>query len=135
MNEELKAVTEVAKTAGKAIDAAREIGPFIAKLIKGPLEQGIGIFEDKLKYMRWKSQVAIMDKVNQKMTERGLEYPSQAVPLKIAIPLLQATSMEEDNNLQDLWANLLVNAADKDSGVEVRRNYITILQDLTFFDA
>jgi hypothetical protein len=135
MTEEAKAVKEVAKTAGKAIDASREVGGFISKFIAGPLEQGLGIFEDKLKYMRWELQVAFMDKVNKKMAELGLKGPTQPVPMKITIPLLQAASMEDDDNLQELWANLLVNAADKDSGVEVHRNHITILQDLTSFDA
>jgi hypothetical protein len=135
MTEELKAVTEVAKTTGKAIDASREVGGFISRLLSGPLEQGVGIFEDKLWYMRLERQIAIMDKFNKKMTERGLESPTQAIPMKIAIPLLQAASMEDDDNLQELWANLLVNAADKDSGVEVRHSYITILKDLTPFDA
>lgn len=133
--EETKAVIEVAITSGKAIDASREVGGFISKFIAGPLEQGMGIFEDKLKYMRWERQVAIMDKVNKKMTERGLDGPTQPVAMKITIPLLQAASMEEDDNLQELWANLLVNAADKERGVEVRHSYITVLKDLTPFDA
>ncbi|MCP3682648.1 MAG: DUF4393 domain-containing protein [bacterium] len=135
MTDEINAVTEVAKTTGKAIDASREVGGFISKFIEGPLEQGMGIFEDKLKYMRWERQVALMDKVNDKMTERGLEGPTQPVPIKITIPLLQAASVEDDDNLQELWANLLVNAADKDTGVEVVRSFITILKDLTWFDA
>ncbi len=47
MEEESKAVQEVAKTTGKAIDAAREAGGFIARFIVGSLEQGMGIFEDR----------------------------------------------------------------------------------------
>lgn len=135
MNDDIKAVTEVAKTSGKAIDASRAFGGFISKFISGPLEQGMGIFEDKLKYMRWERQVAIMEKVNKKMAERGLDCPTQAVPLKITVPLLQAASMEEDDDLQELWANLLVNAADKDNGIEVHRSYINILEELTSNDA
>lgn len=37
MEEEAKAVQEVAKTTGKAIDAAREAGGFIARFVAGPL--------------------------------------------------------------------------------------------------
>jgi len=135
MTEEIKAAGEIAKAAKSGIDASREVGGFISKFIVGPLEQGMGIFEDKLKYMRWERQVAIMDKVNKKMAERGLEGPTQPVPMKITIPLFQAASMEDDDNLQELWANLLVNAADKERRVEVRHSYITILKDLTLFDA
>ena len=135
MTEEIKAVTEVAKTTGKAIDASREVGGFISKFIAGPLEQGIGIFEDKLKYQRWEQQVALMEKANRKMKERGLQAPTQAIPMKIAIPLFQASCLENDDDLQELWANLLVNGADKDSGIRMRRFYISLLQDLNAFDA
>ena len=135
MTEELKAAGEIAKATKSGIDASREFGGFISRFISGPLEQGIGIFEDKLKYMRWERQVAIMDKVNRKMAERGLDGPTQTVPLKITIPLLQAASMEDEDDLQELWANLLVNAADKESEIEPRHAYISLLKDLTNFDA
>jgi hypothetical protein len=58
VEEESKAIQEAAKATSKVIDAAREAGGFIAKFIAGPLEQGIGIFEDRLKYMRWSVKYA-----------------------------------------------------------------------------
>lgn len=134
LDEEAKATKEVAKTAGKTIDAGREFGKFISKFIAGPLEQGIGIFEDKLKYMRWERQVSFMEKAIKTLANRGLTVPNRTVPMKIAIPLFQAASVEDDDDLQSVWANLLVNASDKDSGVEVRRNFVSILQDLSFVD-
>jgi len=36
IEEEFKAIQEVAKTTGKAIDAAREAGGFIARFVSGP---------------------------------------------------------------------------------------------------
>jgi hypothetical protein len=135
MNEEIKAIAELAKMTDKALDCAREVGGFISKFIVGPLEQGMGIFEDKLKYMRWERQIALIDKVNKKMSERGLDEPTQVVPMKITIPLLQAASMEEEDNLQELWANLLVNAADKECNVDIVHSFISILKELTWLDA
>lgn len=126
-----KAVQEIAKATGKGIDAAREAGGFIAKYIHGPLEQATGIWTDKLKYTRWERQVTLMHRANAKMAELGLSEPIHALPLKIAIPILQEGSMEEDDYLQDRWANLLVNAS---SGVEVRATYISMLRDMTSLD-
>lgn len=134
IDEEAKAIKEVAKATGKAIDAGKELGKFISKFIAGPLEQGMGIFEDKLKYMRWERQVSFMDKTSKILTNRGLTVPNRKVPMKIAIPLFQAATVEDDDDLQRIWANLLVNAADKDSGVEVTRMFVSILQDLSFFE-
>lgn len=126
-----KAAQEVAKTAGKVVDAGGRFGAFISKYIQGSLEQGIGIFEDKLKYMRWERQLRLMQRAN----ELGLTVPSRAVPMKFAIPLLQAASLEDDNYLQDMWAKLLINAADAESGVELKRTYIDILERLLPLEA
>ncbi|WP_237886119.1 Abi-alpha family protein [Pseudomonas sp. PGPR40] len=135
MTEESKAVEEVAKTTGQAIEAAREAGGFIAKYIAGPLEQGIGIFEDRLKYMRWERQVRYMLKSQEFLRLAGLSAPTRAVPLKLAIPLMQGATLEEDDFLQDRWAALLVNAANADFRGEVRRSHTVILEQLTHLDA
>ena len=134
IEESAKAVQEVAKTTGKAIDAGEKVGGFIAKFISAPLEQGIGIFEDKLKYMRWERQVRLMKRSEDFLKEIGLSSPNQAVPLNIAIPLIQAASLEENDDLQDRWAKLLVNASNKNSGVDIKKAYISILEDLSPLD-
>lgn len=133
--ESVKAAQEIAKTTGKAVDAAREAGGFIARFVSGPLEQGMGIFEDKLRYMRWERQLRLMQKANELLEDLGLEGPTRAVPLKVAIPLLQAASIEDDDNLQDKWVNLLVNAANANSGVEIRRAYVEILGQISPLEA
>ena len=135
MSEESKAVVEVAKTTGKAVDAARELGGFLSKYVGGSLEQAMGIFEDKLKYLRWERQVRLIERAGHFLNKRGLQEPSRNVPLHVAIPLIQGGSLEEDNSLQDRWAALLVNAADASSSVEVRRAFVSILEDLTPLDA
>lgn len=135
MDEESKAVQEVAKATGQAIDAAREAGGFIARFVSGPLEQGIGIFEDRLKYMRWERQVRYMQKAQEYLVDAGLVSPTRPIPLKLAIPLMQGATLEEDDDLQDRWAALLVNAANAKFKGEVRRSYITILEQLTSLDA
>ena len=135
MSEESKALEELAKTTGKAIDASRELGGFLSQYIGGSLEQAMGIIEDKLKYLRWERQVRLAERANALLAERGLPLPSRKIPLQIAIPLIQAASLEEDDWLQDQWAALLVNAGDATSHVQVRRAFISILEDLTPLDA
>ncbi len=55
LDEESKAVQEVAKATNNAIEAGRAMGGFIAKYVAGPLEQAMGIWDDKLKYRRWEN--------------------------------------------------------------------------------
>lgn len=135
MTDESKAIGEVAKTSGKAIDAGRELGGFISKYVGGPLDQAMGIVEDKLKYLRWERQIRLMERANEFLSERGLQLPTRKVPMQIAIPIMQGGSIEEDDSLQDRWAALLVNAADESSDAEVRRAFISILEDLSPLDA
>jgi hypothetical protein len=130
IEETAKAGQEIAKAAGKAIEAGEELGGFVARFIAGPLEQASGIVEDKLKYLRWERQARLMKRAEEFMREIGLRDPTRAVPLKLAIPLLQGASLEDDDNLQDLWAKLLVNAADANSTIEVKRVFIDILESI-----
>lgn len=135
MEDEAKAVQEVARTTGKAIDAARAAGGFIAQFVAGSLEQGMGIFEDRLRYMRRERQLRLMHRADQMLKELGLAVPNRAVPLKLAIPLIQGASLEEDDELQDRWAALLVNASNADFGSEIQRVHIEILEQITALEA
>jgi hypothetical protein len=135
MSEEAKAAKALADASGKAIDAGREFGGFISTYVGGALEQAMGIFEDKLKYIRWERQVRLMERANALLAERGLDRPTRKIPLQVAIPLLQGGSLEEDNSLQDRWAMLLVNAGDASAEAEVRRAFVSILEDLSPLDA
>ncbi len=131
VSETAKAVQELAKTTGKAIDAGEKFGGFISRYVAGSIEQGMGIFEDKLKYMRWERQVRLMQRAEQLLKEIGLSQPTRPIPLKLAIPLLEAASLEDDDTLQDIWARLLVNAANALSHVNLQRAYIEILEQIT----
>ncbi len=135
MSDETRSIEEVAKTAGKAVEAGRELGGFLSKYVGGSIEQAMGIVEDKLKYQRWERQIRLFERADRFLAENGLAQPSRKVPLQVAIPLIQGGSLEEDDGLQDRWATLLVNAADASSHVEVRRAFISILEDLTPLDA
>lgn len=135
MSDESKAIEEVAKTTGKAIDLGRAVGSFISKYVGGTVEQGIGIFEDKLKYIRWERQMRLMQRADEFMKSSGLQAPNKSIQLKLALPLLQAATLEENDYLQDLWAKLLVNSSNENSKVELIRTYIDILERLEPLDA
>lgn len=135
MKEESESIKEVAKAWGRTVDLAEQFGGFIAKYIDGPLEQGIGILKDKLMYMRWERQVRLMQRASEFLSKEGFNQPTQVIPLKFAIPLLEAASLEDDDYLQDLWAKLLVNSAIESSGVMINRTFIDILERLSPMEA
>lgn len=134
MSDEAKAIEELAKTTGKITEAAREVGGFLAKYTGGPLAQAMGIFEDRLAYARWERQVRLMDRADEFLAQRGQSFPNRKLPLNLAIPILQAGSLEEDDKLQDRYASLLASAADASAQIEIRRAFVSILEDLTPLD-
>jgi hypothetical protein len=130
IKETAKAAQEIAKTTAKAIDVGAKFSRFAARYISSPLEQVSGIIEDKLRYTRWERQVRLMRRAEEFTRDIGSTGPSRPVPLKFVVPLLHAATMEDDDDLQDLWARLLVNAADADSPVTMKRAFIDILKNI-----
>lgn len=111
------------------------IAKYVARYFGGSVEQGMGIVEDHLRYVRWERQLRLFDKATETLKSRGLDAPTKTIPQKFMIPLLEAATLEEDDELQNKWALLLANAADKSYELEVKRNYITILENITEFEA
>ena len=120
---------------GKGVEKAAEFALFLGRLCQGPLEQVLGMIEDKLKYMRKKNLIRLQHKFEEFLKAEGLNGPTPTVSFKYLVPLLQAAALEEDRYLQELWAALLVNFANDDSGVALSRSYIDILERLSPLEA
>lgn len=125
-----KAVKASAEFGGKVVDAAQGLGGFIA----GPAAEVVGMVEDQLKVARFERRIRLMDRVDALMQERGMSGPTRQLPLAVGLPLLSYAAVEEDDDLQDRWAALLTNAADADSGTEMRRAFVSMLADMTPLD-
>jgi Abortive infection alpha len=135
ITEGAKATQEVAKATGKGIDLASKLGQWAARFVEGPLGEVSGIIHDKLKVMRWERGIKLMERCEAFLKERGLPAPTRQVPLKVVLPLIEAATLEDSDELLELWATLLVNAADANSGVNVTRRLISILQDFEPLEA
>lgn len=135
IEESAKAVQEVAKATSKAIDASTKMGCFISRFVSGSLNQGIGIFEDKLRYIRWERQIRLIQRSEEFLKQQGLTNPNKSIPLKNAVPLLEYATLEEDDYLQDMWARLLVNGTNKLTGINIERSFIEILAQMSSLEA
>jgi hypothetical protein len=130
--ENAKAVQEASKAVSKVAETSEKLGSFIAKYTHESIAAGMGIFSDKLKYMRWVRQHRFMKRATQFLELEGLSEPIFAFPLKSAIPLLEAASLEEDDDLQDLFAKLLVVAStDESRNKTFLRSYVDTLERFT----
>jgi hypothetical protein len=124
------ATKALAETGGKAIEASRSFG----RVIKGPIEDLVGMVQDRVRFARWERQLALADKARAIMKARGLARPTRELPLNFAVPLLTAAVLEEDDELQETWARLLVNAGDTATAIELRTAYVEILKGMSAFD-
>ena len=60
--------------------------------------------------------------------------PTRKIPLNIGVPLIENATLEEDDDLQEVWARLLVNSGDASSGTELRRAFVSVLAEMTSLD-
>lgn len=72
--------------------AAKEIGELIA---------------DRVRYRRLKNQIKIFNKTRMLLEENNLE--ARELNLKTLVPLIENSSLEEDDLLSDKWSNLIAN--------------------------
>ncbi|MBM7562769.1 Abi-alpha family protein [Fusibacter tunisiensis] len=135
MEQNMKTAEEIAKTTNKALELVLNFAKFISKHVDGSLEQTMGMFEDKLKYMRWERQVRLMQKADEFRIKFCIKDEYKQIPMKLAIPFFEASTLEDDDYLQDLWAKLLVNSTNPENDFNLTRSIISILEQMTSLDA
>ncbi len=129
-----EAVQEVAKFGEKALETSEKIGGFFACVFKEPAIEIAGMITDKLRFVRWKRLLTTIDEVNRILGQRGI-HNTRAVPPKLALPIFEESSLEEDETLHSMWNCLLANAMDTTFQHEIRYAYVEILKNLTSLDA
>lgn len=103
------------------------ITKFFSGIVPDFLKDGVGILSDQVKLWRWSNQINIIKKAQNKIEESGLS--KKQIPLKVLVPIIQNSSLEQDENMQEKWANMLANAAT--DNVEISPNYAAILNELS----
>jgi len=129
-----KATAEVAKLGTQAFQTLDKLGEFVSRLFGDFLTDAVGIVADRLKFFRWQRQMRLIDEVNRELAARNVVQIRPVAP-KLGLPLLEAASLEEDDELQDLWIRLLANAMDPSFHGDLRYSYLEILKSLTPLDA
>ncbi len=133
IQEVARAAAEAFKFGTKALETTEKLVSFVAKVFKEPIRDAVGIIGDRLKFMRWERQTRLADRVNEILAQRGVTE-TRAVPLKLALPVFENASLEDNDELQDLWAKLLANSMDPNFTKEIRYAYLEIIKSLTPLD-
>ena len=87
------------------------IKSFLEKAI-GPTAEEFGLaISDNLKIRRFKNQIKNLEKAKQIAQKNNVSI--KQINLKaLILPYLEGVALEEDETLQDMWANLFVNYID-----------------------
>jgi len=119
----------IVKTAGEVSKQAVEASArFFDATFGEPLRELGGLWADKIRFRRWINRTKMAAKAEAMLHAVGVE--PGAIPLNLGVPLLESGSLVEDPSLQELWANLLANAADPREVVKVSPAFLGILRDL-----
>jgi Abortive infection alpha len=141
VKETARAVQEVAKTGGKVIDAGRSVGGFLDRVFGRAIEETVGLYwTDKIAAKRveaaiysWERLTSLAHKTMQRLKKKGA-VTIRAIPPKVALPLLEYATVEHEDDLHTLWANLLATGLDAREE-EIHRKYVTTLGEMTSGDA
>ena len=129
-----KAIQESAKLEEKGLEIANKAASFFAKVLKEPMNEISGMIRDKFRFIRWKRMVQMADEVNKILEEKKITE-TRAVPPKIALPILEEASLEDDPNLQYLWNHLLTNAMNPNFNDELRYGFVEMIKEITGIEA
>lgn len=110
---EINKIDLTSTTIEKGIDL---ISGFIEKLAGSTIAEAGLIFGDKMKVRRLKNQIKIFSDV-QKMAEEN-NISLKQINLKTLVPLLEFSSLEEEETLQQRWSNLILNFSDASQNYE-----------------
>ncbi|MEL7271455.1 MAG: Abi-alpha family protein [Bacteroidota bacterium] len=100
-------------TIEKGLELAKD---FLDKLVMPAVEETGLLIKEKVTYWKFKNQVKILNKAKDYCEKHGIK--PKTVSFKLLVPLIETSSLEEDELLQDKWAVLLGNLVDSDQNIE-----------------
>ena len=108
------------------IDKAEKL--FAILFGKGLAEYG-SIFQDNIRFRRFKNQLHILSRAQELLDEKG--YRAKEISLKTLVPLIEYSSLEEEPFLQEKWSRLIASASTEECDDGLTNAYIDILNKLS----
>ena len=123
---------ELAKASGQiAIDTAADARRALGSVFGEAATELAHILSDNVKLWRFKNLLKIKDRVDEIAARRGLSQNQlQALPLGEALRITNAAGDEDEAEVQNLWARLIVNAT-AGRTQKIERAYVDLLKSLS----
>ena len=102
----------------------------LLKTFFGPsVADASGIISDQVKLRRFKNQITILEKAQVFIKEKGID--PKELDLKVLAPLIEHSSLEENETLQEKWAKLIANTLTEDRQVRLEQNCVNIMSKIS----
>ena len=102
----------------------------LLKKLAGSAAEELGLtFRDSLRMFRAKRAVRFLEQFKKTCTNAGID--PRAIKVSLLFDIFEGATLEENDDLQDMWANLLTNAADSRERVLVRSAFPQILRQIS----
>ena len=108
----------------KIIDKAADL---LHKLAEPMAEEFGALFGDKVRVYRVKNLVATIQKTERIL--RDADLPANAVPPRLLLPIVENSSVEDNETLQEMWAGLLSTSSQQTDSV--LPSFVETLKQLT----
>lgn len=125
-NDLIHAAPAIAK--GAALGAAIPLTGIVKRMLGPAADELAEMWRDKVRLYRYERQLKCLEKAERMARDAG--FTPKAVPIKLLFPLLEGSSLEENEELHTMWAALLANAASPDTANVVRPGFIAALKQM-----
>lgn len=118
------------------VETARDGRALLGKLFGPAVGEFGGMLGDQMRYWRFRNLIRILSRVEKIVRDRGHDVEGlSTLEFGEAYQTIEAASFEEEEDVQELWARLIANAASPDSSVTIKKVYIEILKSLSAGEA
>ena len=102
----------------------------LLKTLFGPsMGDTSGIIADQVKLRRFKNQINILEQANEFVKAKGIDPKS--LNLKVLAPMVEYSSLEENETLQEKWSKLIANALTEERHVRLEQKCVEILSKIS----
>ncbi|WP_312820400.1 Abi-alpha family protein [Kaistella carnis] len=100
-------------TIEKGLEIAKS---FVDKLVMPTVEETGLLMKDHMTMWRFKNQIKMLNKAQEYCVKHQIS--PKKISLKVLAPLLEYSSLEEEEEMQDKWSILLTNLIDSEQNIE-----------------
>lgn len=109
--------------------ASNKAGGLLKALFGKAFEETGEIIADNIRLRRFKNQVEIFEKAKKYLKNKKIS--ENKISLKVLAPLIEFSSLEEEEDLQDKWARLIKNILSQPTSSLLQQHAIQILNKIS----